>query len=160
MDIKEKIKSVLGSKDYEINVITTTDGTRVNGQCATWVTQVSLEPQLIAVCLGLERYTSEIVKKSNVLAVNVLAKEQANLVPHFGYRSGRDFDKFANVSYKTAVTGSPIIDGVFAYFDCKVKEIYPGGDHEIFLCEVVDAGLGDGKERLYFQWLVSPTKTA
>lgn len=160
MDIKEKIKAVLGSKDYEVNVITTTDGSRTNGQCATWVTQLSMEPPLMAVCLAPERYTSEIVKKSKVLAVNVLAKDQADLVPHFGYRSGRDFNKFADIAYKTAVTGSPILNDVYAYYDCKVKDIFPGGDHEIFVCEIVDAGFGGGKEQLYYQWLVSKAKEA
>lgn len=152
---QEKIKKVLGGKDYEVNVITSVDGETINGQIATWVTQVSAEPPLMAVCISPTRYTSELINKSGVLAINMLSKEQAALVPHFGYKSGRETDKFAEISYKKAQTGSPILENVSAYLDCKIKQTYDGGDHLIYLAEVVDADIVKGGEKLHYQWLIN-----
>lgn len=151
----ENINKVLGSKNYDVNVITTTDGEKINGQIATWVTQVSEEPALIALCLAPTRYTYELLNNSKVLAVNMLSKDQTDLVTVFGYQSGRDANKFDNVQYKPGTTGSPIIDGVAAYLECKVRDIYEGGDHQIILADVVEGNIVKGGERLSYQWLIS-----
>lgn len=159
MDV-DKIKHVLGSKNYDVNVITSRDGERINGQVATWVTQVSVEPTLMIVCLAPTRYTSELIDKSGRLTINILSKDQVDLVPHFGYQSGRDVDKFAAVPYKKGVTGCPIVEGVAGYLECKVRNTYPGGDHLIHVVEVVDGQWFAEKEPLSYQWLLSRTQAA
>lgn len=149
------IKDVFGSKDYEVNAITTSFEGQNNGQIATWVTQVSEDPALVAVCLAPTRYTFELISKSKNLAINMLSKDQAELVPVFGYQSGRDADKFENVKFKAGTTGSPVIEDVAAYLECKVRDIYDAGDHKIVLAEVVDGAVVKGGEKLSYQWLIS-----
>lgn len=151
----ENIEQVFGEKDYEINAITTSHDGKNNGQIATWVTQVSAEPPLVAVCLAPTRYTYELIEQSKSFAVNILSKDQADLVPVLGYQSGRDVNKFDNVSFKPGKTGSPIIDDVAAYLECKVKNIYEGGDHQIILADVVEAEVVKGGDKLSYQWLIS-----
>lgn len=157
---RERIKSVLASKDYEINAITSTDGEKFNGQIATWVTQASMDPPYVAVCISPERFTYQLIKNSKVLAVNMLSKNQLDLVSHFGYSSGRNVDKFEKIAFKQGTTGSPIIDNVSAYLDCNVINEYDGGDHKILLCEVVDANIAKGGERISYQWLISQAQSA
>ena len=154
----DNIKNVLASKDYEVNVITSVDGDRINGQIATWVTQVSMEPALMAVCLAPTRYTAELISNSGVLAVNILSREQIDLVPHFGYQSGRDVEKFAEVPYRRGETGCPIIEGVSAYLECRVRETFPGGDRTIYLSEVTAAAIERGGDRINYQWLLAQSQ--
>ncbi|HID09196.1 TPA: flavin reductase, partial [Candidatus Micrarchaeota archaeon] len=54
-----------------------------------------------------------------------------------------EVDKFAGISYRTAVTGSPILEGVAAWLDCRLVGSCPAGDHTIFVGEVVEAWAGD-----------------
>lgn len=157
---KAEITNVFTSMDYEINAITSTDGEKVNGQIATWITQASMEPPYVAVCLSPEHFTYEMIKKSGVLAVNILSKNQTDLISRFGYKSGRNIDKFESISYKPGVTGSPIINDISAYLDCNVVEDFEAGDHRILLCEVIDAAMVKGGERIFYQWLISQAESA
>ena len=52
--------------------------------------------------------------------------------------------------HHTRATGAPIVDGSLAYLDCRVVGRYPGGDHTIFVGEVVDAGRLDVGDPLVF----------
>ena len=58
----------------------------------------------------------------------------------FGYKSGRDIDKFKNINYKTGKTGAPIvIDNTVGYFEAKVINQLSVGTHTIFIGELIDA---------------------
>ncbi|MBW1917678.1 MAG: flavin reductase [Deltaproteobacteria bacterium] len=120
-------------------VLTSRDGNKVNGMTAAWVAQVSFKPLLIMVSVAFTRYSHELIKKSGIFALNVLTTEQVDLGKRFGYKSGRRVDKFAGLSYDTAVTGAPILPEAYAYLDLKLVHTYPAGDHDLFIGEVVDA---------------------
>jgi len=64
------------------------------------------------------------------------------LIGNFGYKSGRDFDKFEGVNYFKGKSGIPIVtDSSVAWFECKVNQFYEVGTHIIFIGEVVDNGI-------------------
>lgn len=153
-----QIKAILADKDYDVNVITSVYDQKMNGQVATWVTQVSAEPALIAVCVAPERYTNEFIAKSGVFIVNMLAQDQADLVPHFGYRTGREFNKFEDTAYTIGTTGAPVLGGIAAYVECRVVSTFPGGDHQIYVGEIIDGAVVKGGPRISYQWLISRTE--
>uniref|UniRef100_A0A7V4G8C3 Flavin reductase n=1 Tax=Desulfobacca acetoxidans TaxID=60893 RepID=A0A7V4G8C3_9BACT len=124
---------------HGVYVITTRLGPRVNGMTAAWVSQVSLRPLLLMVSIAPARYSHDLIKESGIFAVNVLTQDQVDLGKRFGYQSGRRVDKFAGLDYITAVTGAPILPQALAYFDLKVEEIFPAGDHSLFVGEVLEA---------------------
>jgi len=124
---------------HGVYVITTRLGNRVNGMTASWVSQVSLRPLLLMVSIAPPRYSHDLIKESGTFAVNVLTQDQVDLGKRFGYQSGRRVDKFAGLEYITAVTGAPILPQAHAYFDLKLVEIFPAGDHSLFVGEVLEA---------------------
>ena len=124
---------------HGVYVVTTRWGDRVNGMTASWVSQVSLKPLLLMVSIAPARYSHDLIKESGVFAVNVLTHEQVDLGKRFGYQSGRRVDKFAGLDYTAAVTGSPILPQVFAFFDLQLVENFPAGDHTLFVGEVLEA---------------------
>jgi flavin reductase (DIM6/NTAB) family NADH-FMN oxidoreductase RutF len=124
---------------HGVYVITTRLGNRVNGMTASWVSQVSLRPLFLMVSIAPPRYSHDLIKESGTFAVNVLTQDQVDLGKRFGYQSGRRVDKFAGLEYITAVTGAPILPQAHAYFDLKLVEIFPAGDHSLFVGEVLEA---------------------
>jgi len=124
---------------HGVYVVTTRVGDRVNGMTAAWVSQVSLNPLLLMVSIAPARYSHELIKESGIFAINVLTTEQVDLGKRFGYKSGRKVDKFAGMEYITDTTGAPILPQAYAYFDLKLVDTYPAGDHTLFVGEVVAA---------------------
>jgi flavin reductase (DIM6/NTAB) family NADH-FMN oxidoreductase RutF len=124
---------------HGVYVITTRSGERINGMTASWVSQVSLSPLLLMVSIAPSRYTHDLIKESGVFAVNVLSQGQVDLGKRFGFASGRRVDKFAGLNYITADTGSPILSQACAYFDARLVETFPAGDHTLFVGEVATA---------------------
>ena len=62
-----------------------------------------------------------------------------DLGKRFGFQSGRRVDKFAGLKFTTAATGSPILPQAYAFFDLKLVDTFPAGDHTLFVGEVVEA---------------------
>ena len=89
----------------------------------------------------------DLIKQSGVFAFSVLSeKASPSLIGNFGYKSGRDIDKFAGVNYFQGKSGIPIVtDSSVAWFECKVTQSYEVGTHVIFIGEVIDNGLVDEK---------------
>ncbi|MEK7308847.1 MAG: flavin reductase family protein [Nitrospirota bacterium] len=120
-------------------VITTAKGGKVNGMTAVWVARSSMNPPLLSVSIGKTRYSHQLIKDSGVFAVNILSEKQIEQGKHFGFKSGKNTDKFKDAEYTAAKTGSPILKDIAGYFDCKVVNTCDAGDHTIFVGEVLEA---------------------
>jgi len=144
-----RVDKAFGKFTYGVYVVGAKHGGRANALTCAWVTRVSFSPPLVAVSVGKTRFTHDMIKGSGAFSVNVLAEDQVELARHFGLKSGREVDKFAEVPYKEGITGSPILEGVAAWLDCKLVYAYEAGDHTIFVGEVVDAGTTAKKPLVY-----------
>lgn len=128
------------SMSYGLYIISTQYEGKKNGQIANTAFQLTVAPLQVAICLNKDNYTHELVTKSKVFSINTLGKSGFSLVPGFGFRSGREHDKFAGVDYETApITGCPIPMPAVAYLECRVKDqgILDVGTHTVFVGEVV-----------------------
>jgi len=137
---------------YGLYVISTSDGDKKNGQIANTLFQVTSEPQRVAVALNKENLTHSMVEKSKVFTASVLSKDTPmEFIGRFGFKSGRDTDKFQGINYKKGATGVPIVvDNSIAYVEAKVISALDAGTHTIFVGEVVDCDvLGDGEPMTY-----------
>lgn len=130
---------------YGLYVITSKKGDKLNGQIANTVVQTTAEPPMIAICLNKQNLTHEFVEASKVAAVSVLAQDTPlEFIGRFGFKSGRDTDKFEGINYKIGETGAPIVlDHAIAYFEMKVAASMGPGTHSLFAGEVVAAEILD-----------------
>ncbi len=135
--IGEALKKILNG----VYIIGAREGERINAMTAVWVTRLSFRPQLVGVAIGHSRFTHPMIKNSGVFSISVLGPEQIGLARHFGFKSGRDTDKFESVSHVTKVTGAPILTEALAYLDCKVVSEHETGDHTFFVGEVLDGAV-------------------
>lgn len=129
--------------NYGLYIVGSQNGNRINAQCANTVFQVTSEPVRIAICINKQNLTHEYIIKSGVFSVSVLSQEAPfEFIGRFGFRSGRDFDKFEGINYKTGKTGSPIVlDYTLAYMECKVVKSMDIGTHTLFVGELIDADI-------------------
>ncbi len=133
--------SVLHSISYGLYVITSKDGERINGQIANTVFQISNDPPTVAVSINKQNLTNEFIKNSGLFAVSILSEEAPLfLIGQFGFKSGRDVDKFAGVNYHTTAQGLPYLEeGTLAYIEVKVVQEVDAKTHTIFIGEVTAA---------------------
>jgi len=113
----------------------------INGMTCAWLTQISFNPMLIAVSIDKSHYTSELIKESGIFSVNILSESQKDIAKHFGFKSGRNVNKFDNIQYEISSTGAPILKDCLAYLDCKVVNLFNVASRVLFIGEVLSAVL-------------------
>jgi flavin reductase len=132
-DSKEQ-RRIFGHFATGVTVVSTLAGSETWGMTANAVTSLSLDPPLILVAVVRDTSTDNYMKASRVFAVSILASDQRDLSTRFSGPGPRDF---ADLETKTAVTGCPILVDAIGWVDCRVVDILPGGDHEIYVGEIL-----------------------
>lgn len=110
------------------------------------VTQVSQDPPLLSVSVSHNNYTNEIIKASGLASVNILAQSASmDMIRTFGFTTGKDTDKFADISYIPTADDLPVLeDGICGWFECRVKETVELPTATLFVLEVFESErLGD-----------------
>ena len=128
-------RRALGSFPTGIAVVATTeaDGTP-RGFTANSFTSVSLDPPLILVCIAKTASSCPVFSSAEYFSVNVLADHQADVSSLFATKL---VDKFARAAWRRGATGSPLLDEVSAWFDCRRERLIEAGDHVILVGEVI-----------------------
>ena len=113
------------------------------GYVANTVFQVSSQPPKFGISCNKDNFTAEIIKKSGAFAFSILGEQASTgLIGDFGYRSGREIDKFRGVNYFIGETGSPVItDSCVAWFDCRITDTIDIGTHLLFIGDAIASDL-------------------
>lgn len=116
-------------------------GDRFNGQLANTVFQVTSDPPTVAVSINKKNFSHEFIKESGVFTVSVLKKDTPLMyIGNFGFKSGRDTDKFKSCSLKTGMTGVNIpLDNAVAYLEAEVIKSEDILTHTLFIGKVIAA---------------------
>jgi flavin reductase (DIM6/NTAB) family NADH-FMN oxidoreductase RutF len=144
-------RSTVGSFATGVTVVTTSGEEHGYGMTANAFSSVSLDPPLVLVCVISPSEGCDHIKRNGCFAVNVLAEEQEPISRYFASRERpRGRDAFKEVSHRIGASGSPILDGVIGYLDCRLHAEYDAGDHQIFIGEVLELGFeSDGRPLLF-----------
>jgi flavin reductase (DIM6/NTAB) family NADH-FMN oxidoreductase RutF/rubredoxin len=139
---------------YGMYVVGSHKGDKINAQIANTVFQITSEPPTVAVSINKKNLTHEYIHESKSFAASVLwADTPLSFIGNFGFKSGRDIDKFKEVRYKIGVTGSPIVlDNSVSYLEVNVTQEVDGGTHTIFIGQVVDAAVLDEKATMTYEY--------
>ena len=132
-------RDVMAQWPSGVTVVTTLVDGAWHGMTASSFSSVSLDPPLVSVCLDRRLYSHGLISAGGVFGVNVLAKDQAEVARRFaGMVPGLEVaDRFDGENWTTASTGVPLLDSALGWLDCRVVHEYPGGDHTIFVGEVL-----------------------
>jgi flavin reductase (DIM6/NTAB) family NADH-FMN oxidoreductase RutF/rubredoxin len=134
-------KKALRKISYGLYVVCSKNNGKINGQIANAIFQVTSEPPTVAVSINKLNFTHEYITKSKVFTISVLSKETPmKFIGTFGFKCGRNIDKFEGVNYKIGKTKTPIIkDYSIAAIEAKVIDRIDVGTHTIFIGEIIDA---------------------
>jgi len=139
----DPIKDVLNRIPYGFYSLTSRLNDDVNAMVFNWFSQVSFTPRLVAIGLARKAYTHNLVSESGVFVVNVFNVEDQDALTQYSKGRAKRPDKMDNAVYTPGPeTGCPVLEGAAAFLECKVVEmVNTGGDHDILVGEVINAGI-------------------
>ncbi len=140
MDDQAK-KAILRRIPYGLFVVGAADGQRINASTVNWLSQCSFQPPLVMVAIKKGTMLHELVDAGRVFSVNLLGKDQKGMAEHFFRPVAQVGDKLGDVHFHRGSTGAPVLEDALGFVECRVREIIAGGDHDIVVGEVVEAGL-------------------
>jgi flavin reductase (DIM6/NTAB) family NADH-FMN oxidoreductase RutF/rubredoxin len=126
---------------YGLYVVCSKDDGKYNGQIVNTVFQVTSEPPRIAVSINKANLTHEYVSRSKVFSASILSTEAPmTFIGTWGFKSGRDTDKFKDANFKIGKTGAPILlDYTAAYLEAEVEQSIDVGTHTLFIGRLIDS---------------------
>lgn len=153
--------SALFKIGYGLYVVTSNDGKKDNGLIVNTVTQVTNSPNRIAVCINKQNYSHHVIKQTGVMNVNCLSVEAPfSVFESFGFRSGRNVDKFAGYDVLRSDNGLVFLSQyINAFMSLKVEQYVDLETHGMFICSVTEARVITDKETMtytYYQDNVKP----
>lgn len=140
---------------YAMCIVSSQKDGSFNGCIVNTVFQIVPEPPMVAVSVNRECLTHEYISHSRVFTVSILAEETPKLfVGKFGFRSGRDIDKFDQVRYLIGQTGVPIIlDNTIGFLEAKVTRSIDVVTHTLFIAEIIACRtLDDNKHTMTYTY--------
>jgi 3-hydroxy-9,10-secoandrosta-1,3,5(10)-triene-9,17-dione monooxygenase reductase component len=143
-----RFKEVLGRFATGVTVVTAMEaGVPVGFTCQAF-TSLSLDPPMVALAPAKTSTSWPRIARAGAFAVNMLSSGQEALCRDFAVSGG---DKFAGVGWHVGGLGTPLLEGVLAWLECRLGAIYDAGDHELVVGEVVHLGVGAGRPLLFYR---------
>jgi len=127
-------QDVLDKFHYGIYLVTITVDGGYNGMIASWVTQISHDPPLVALAIRKNRLSHEQIINSGKFSINALPKNLPGLVRQFKIPDWKK--KFDGVDYDFSPHGTPVIKEALGYLDCSVEQTIDAGDHTLFIARI------------------------
>jgi flavin reductase (DIM6/NTAB) family NADH-FMN oxidoreductase RutF len=130
-----------------VTVVTSGREERAEGMTANAVISVSLNPLLFLVSVHKDARLNPRIREEGYFAVNILADDQEGLSRLFASpERSSGLQAIHSLGGGYGSTGAPLATGALAVIECELENIYPGGDHDLFLGRVVAVRLGDTRK--------------
>ena len=131
----QAFRAALGTFTTGVTIITTqTEEGAPVGITANSFNSVSLNPPLVLWSLSKQARSLPVFSSGKHWNVHVLSTEQETLSGRFATQGE---DKFAEIELDNGVSAAPLLQNCTARFQCRTAFQYEGGDHVIFVGEVL-----------------------
>lgn len=152
----DEFRRVMGRLATGVTIVTTRTDDDVHGTTMSAVCSVSLQPQLVLVCVDHESDIHALIRESGVFAINVLHEEQADLaieLSHKGTPEQQAAHRLENLPHRNGETGAPLLDDSLAHVECRVENTIEAGDHTIYIGTVIAGDVNSRADRplLHYQ---------
>jgi flavin reductase len=138
---RRRLRELMGRFATGVSVVAARHGPLLAGMTANAIATISIDPPILMASIAVKAETHGAIIGSHSFSVSVLADDQQALAECFAQpTTANKLKRFCDAAWHEAETGSPILEGALAYFDCRLTERHPGGDHTLFLGEIVAAG--------------------
>jgi len=148
-DLGPGLRAMMGHFATGVTVVAARHGPLLAGMTANAIASISIDPPLLMASINRNSETHVAVIGSHSFAVSVLAADDQAIAECFALpTTAAKLQRFCDAPWHEDETGSPILDGAIAYFDCRLTELHAVGTHTIFIGEIVAAGYEEGSEPL------------
>lgn len=124
-------------------------GGRPCGLTANAITSLSLDPPLVLACVEHSSDTHGCIIAARAFALSMLSHDQERLARRFAAFDIEE--KFAGVAWREELTGAPVLEDALAWLDCRLWRTHDGGDHTIFVGEIVAGDAREGAPLAYYR---------
>lgn len=147
-------RKALHKISYGLYIVCSKNNEKINGQIANSIFQVSSEPPTIAISINKQNYTHELITKSRVFTISILSEEiPMKFIGTFGFKCGREIDKFEGINYKLGKTNTPLVtDYSIATIEAKVIKKIDVKTHTIFIAEIIDAEILSNEKPMTYEY--------
>ena len=152
-DAKRDMKA-LYKIGYGLYVVTSHDGKRDNGLIVNTVMQVTSSPERVAVAINKSNYSHDVIRKTGKMNVNTLTVDTPfKVFEAFGFRSGRDTNKFEDCSPSRTENGLALLPRyINSYMSLEVESYIDLGSHGMFICSVTEAAVVSDAETMTYSY--------
>lgn len=146
--------SALFNIGYGLYVVTSNDGRKDNGLIVNTVSQVTSTPNRIAVTINKHNYSHDVIKKSGKMNVNCLSVEAPfSVFEQFGFRSGRNADKFVNTEVLRSDNGLVFLPQyINSFMSLQVAQYIDLDTHGMFICTLTEAQVRSDVETMTYSY--------
>lgn len=137
-------EALAGGLDYPMFVVTAAAGDRRAGCMVGFVTQCSMAPPRLLVCISVRNFTFGVASVADALIVHFLGCEDLEVARLFGEETGDQVDKFAGCRWTPGPRGAPVLDAGRGWVAGEILERVPFGDHVGFVVEPFAGHVSDG----------------
>lgn len=146
---------------YGLYVVTSRDAGRDNGLIVNTVTQVTNTPNRIAVTINKSNYSHDVIKKTGIMNINCLSVDAPfEIFKNFGFQSGRDVDKFADMEALHSDNGLAFLSRhINAFLSLQVEQYVDLDTHGMFICGITESRVISSAKTMtytYYQENVKP----
>lgn len=146
----QEFRAIIGHFATGVTVITAAAGDELQGMTANAVTSLSLDPVMVLICVDKTAHAHRIIEQGGAFTVNILGEHQEDVSRLFAKRAEPERGALRGQGFRIGTTGAPVLEDALAYIECRVAEVLTGGDHAIFLGEVVNAAVVNDVAPLLF----------
>lgn len=147
---QQEFRRVMGHFATGVTVVASRDPSgRPVGLTVNAFASVSLHPPLVLVCLHRKAHAHDPLLDAGHFGISILRSDQEDLALRFS-RDGADI-RFQDLPVRAGPLGSPLLAGALAWIECRIREVFPGGDHSIIVGEVMECIADQGDPLLFFR---------
>jgi len=145
---------------YGLYVVTSNDGKKDNGLIVNTVSQVTNTPNRVAVAINKDNYSHHIIKQTGIMNVNCLSTDAPfSVFQTFGFQSGRNADKFANIEPLRSDNGLAFLPRyINSFMSLQVEQYVDLGTHGMFICSVTEARVISDTETMTYTYYMNNVK--
>ncbi len=133
--------NVFRNLSYGVYIISCKNKDKITGCTVNSIMQITSSPATIALSVNRDNFTNSCINENKKFAVSILSEKSNPLaIGTFGFRSGRDFDKFAVIEH-TFKNDLPIVKDACGYLICEIKEKIETSTHTLFIADVIDGDI-------------------
>jgi flavin reductase (DIM6/NTAB) family NADH-FMN oxidoreductase RutF len=148
-DERRRLRDLMARFATGVSIVAARHGPFLAGMTANAIASISIDPPLMMASIARKAETHGAIVGSHAFAISILADDQRELAECFARPTTAEKLKgFCDAEWHEAETGSPVVDGALAFFDCRLSARHDGGDHTIFIGEIVAAGFREDADPL------------